>query len=68
ALGYTAFSVPLVYNRYGVKATRIKVMFASSASIGDIAHETSTIVTVPDPVHSRSLGSRLWIDNVTLAY
>lgn len=68
ALSYTAFSVPLVYNRYGVKATRIKVMFASSASIGSIPHETSTIVTVPDPVTSRSLGSKLWIDNVTLAY
>lgn len=68
ALSYTAFSVPLSYKYYGVKATRIKVMFASSASIGTIADETSSIVTVADPVHSRSLGSRLWIDNVTLAY
>ena len=68
ALSYTAFSVPLSYKYYGVKATRIKVMFASSASIGTIADETSSIVTVADPVSSRSLGSRLWIDNVTLAY
>lgn len=68
ALSYTAFSVPLTYTRFGVKATRIKVMFASSASVGDIAYETANVVTVPDPVTATSLGSRLWIDNVTLAY
>ena len=68
ALSYTAFSVPLTYTRFGVKATRIKVMFASSAAVGDIAYETANVVTVPDPVTATSLGSRLWIDNVTLAY
>ena len=68
ALSYTAFSVPLTYTLFGVKATRIKVMFASSASVGTIDYGTAHVVTVPDPVTATSLGSRLWIDNVTLAY
>lgn len=68
ALSYTAFNVPLTYTHFGVKASRIKVMFASSASVGDIAYETANVATAPDPVTATSLGSRLWIDNVTLAY
>ncbi len=68
ATGYTAFSLPLEYAYYGVKASRIKVMFASSDKIGTIAEESSSIVTHSDPKTSTSLGSQLWIDNVTLAY
>lgn len=68
ATGYTAFSVPLDYEYFGVKATRIKVMFASSRSIGTIAEESASIVTTPDPVTAASVGSQLWLDNVTLAY
>lgn len=68
ATGYTAFSVPLDYEMFGVKATRIKVMFASSETIGTIAEETAAISTHPDARTSTSLGSQLWLDNVTLAY
>ncbi len=68
ATGYTAFSVPLDYAYYGVKATRIKVMFASSDKIGTIEEETAAISTLADPRTATSLGSQLWVDNVTLAY
>lgn len=68
AAGYTAFSVPLRYRYFGVKASRLKVMFASSRHVGSIAEETRQIVTVPDPQTASSTGSCLWLDNVTLAY
>ena len=68
ANGYTAFTAPLSYSRFGVKATGMKVMFASSADIGTIAGETASVITTPDPVKGASLGSALWLDNVSLAY
>lgn len=68
ASSYTAFSVPLEYRYFGVKARRIKVMFSSSARTGSIEEETRSVVTVPDPLTASSTGGRLWIDNVTLAY
>ncbi len=66
--GYTAFSIPLNYEYFGVKATRLKVMFASSVQTGDIATESQTIVTTPDPVTATSVGSQLWLDDVNLSY
>lgn len=68
ATGYTAFNVPLEYESFGIKATRIKVMFSTSESIGSIAEETAAVTTHPDPRTATSLGSQLWLDNVTLAY
>lgn len=68
ALSYTAFSVPLAYDHFGVKASRIKVMFASSAHAGTIDEETRRVMTVANPVTATSTGGKLWIDNVTLAY
>lgn len=65
---YTAFSLPLTYSRFGVKATGLKVMFASSSSIGTIDYESSAVKTVDDPVTATSIGSRLLIDNLSLAY
>lgn len=66
--GYTAFTIPLNYSRFGVKATRIKVMAASSRNIGSLHAETVNIITRPDPVSSTSTGSRLRLDNLTFAY
>ena len=68
ASDFTAFSVPLEYRMFGVKATGIKVMFSSSSMCGTIAQETASIVTDPDPPAAVSVGGRLWIDNITLAY
>lgn len=68
ATGYTAFSAPLSYTDFGVKAKAIRVMFASSKHYGSIADETSRIKTYSDPVTSTSLGGLLWIDNITLSY
>lgn len=68
ASGYTAFSVPLNYSMFGVKAKRIKVMFSSSSHIGSIEEESRNVATVPDARSASSVGSHLWIDNITLAY
>ena len=65
---FTAFSVPVTYNRFGVKATKICIIFAASSDMGSIDHETATVVTLPDPLSATSTGNRLWIDNLTFAY
>lgn len=59
ALGYTAFSVEIDYMAFGVKATRLCVSLRSSYG---------KVVTVDDPVTASSTGSRLCIDNLSLAY
>lgn len=68
ATGYTAFSVPISYPHFGVKATAIRVMFASSEAIGTIEEESSRITTISDPQTATSVGSCLWLDNISLAY
>lgn len=68
AVGYTAFSVPVEYQIFGVKASRISVTFASSSNTGTISEESREIKTLDDPVAARSLGSRLTVDNILLAY
>ncbi|MBO4379974.1 MAG: DUF4493 domain-containing protein [Muribaculaceae bacterium] len=66
--GFSSFSVPLSYSKFGVKASKLKVMFASSNKIGTISYETSNIVTTNDLESASSLGSTLWIDNLTFSY
>ena len=66
--GYTAFSIPLTYSRFGIKATRVKVMASSSRFTGNLHAETANIITLPDPVRGASTGSRLRLDNLTFAY
>lgn len=68
ATGYTSFSLPLNYSLFGVKASKLKIMFSSSASPGDIDHERRSVRTFSDPVTSTSLGSRLWLDKLEFAY
>lgn len=68
ANSYTAFSANLNYEHFGVEATGIKVMFASSHSTGTIAEETANIETVDDAVKACSTGSTLWLDHVNLSY
>ena len=65
---YTAFTVPLTYNKFGIKASKMKIMFASSSSIGLIAEETASIATTDDLKTASSLGNALWIDNLTFSY
>lgn len=68
ALTYTAFSVPLTYNNFGVKATRLKIMMSSSVNIGSIEEESAKITTFPDPVNATSFGGTLWVQDLTLSY
>ncbi len=67
-LSYTAFSIPLSYNRFGTKATSIRLHFAPSDAIGDIAAESQSIIVLPNPATSTSRGSSLWLDNISLSY
>lgn len=68
ANGFTAFQALVTYERFGVKATGLKVMFASSESIGTIAEESASVITTSDPVSGASVGSTLWLDHVSLSY
>lgn len=68
ANSYTAFTAPLTYTHFGVKATGMKLMFASSAAVGIVAEETASVITSADPVKGALLGSTLWLDNISLAY
>lgn len=69
ATDYTAFSAPLDYSgHFAVKASKIRVMIASSADIGDIPFESTHVITHDDPASSTSIGSVLDLDNLTLAY
>ena len=66
--GFTAFNVPLSYRFFGIKASRVKVMFASSTFVGDIDYETAHVSTTPDPTSSTSTGNTLWIDAASFSY
>lgn len=68
ATDYTAFKVPLSYSPFGVKATEIRVMFASSSHIGTISHETTNIVTTSNLKDAASTGGTLTIDELSLSY
>ena len=67
--GYTYFEVPLSYTNTQYKATHIKVMFASSRKASQSQQEESnSITTVNNAAEAVSLGSELYIDNITLKY
>lgn len=68
SLDYTTFTVPLTYTLFGVKATGISVMISSSEDTGSIDYESLHISTWDDVEKSRSLGSALWVDEITLSY
>lgn len=68
AMTYTAFSVPLEYTDFGVKATKIKVMVASSVHVGSIVDETATVITYTDARTATSLGGELWVDGLKFSY
>lgn len=68
SLSFRAFSVPLTYTHPDIKAENITVMFASSEHVGSIAQETAAIITHVDASSATSLGSALWIDEISLSY
>lgn len=68
ALTFTAFTVPLTYNYFGVKATKLKIMLSSSRHVGTIEYESQHIQTSPDPVTATSIGGKLWVEDLSLSY
>lgn len=67
---YRAFNVPLEYESYGVKATHIKIMFASSVHTdSDVAQPGDITVPVTAyPEKGAYVGSTLWVNNLSLSY
>lgn len=65
---FRTFSIPLTYNIFGVQATKIKVMFASSSHIGTIDEETASVPLHFDAPTATASGGELWLDNITLSY
>lgn len=66
--GWKAFTLPLTYSQFGVKARKLKVMFASSRHVGTIEEESAGIILDYDPVKATASGGRLSLDNVYLSY
>lgn len=69
ASNYAYFEVALPYTNLQYKATHIKVMFASSNNASKSQNsETANITTVNNLSEAVSLGSELYIDNISLTY
>lgn len=65
---YTAFSIPIEYGCFGVKATKLRVLFASTDQIGSIEEESIRIKPHYNAQAAAAVGSSLYIDNVSLSY
>lgn len=65
---FVSFNLPITYDVLNMKATRIKVMFASSWRCGTIAEEDLNVPVSPDAETATFSGSKLWIDNLSLSY
>lgn len=65
---FAPFSAQIDYYYFGVKATGIRVMFASSGQIGDIAEESARVPVTFDLPSSSAIGSLLTLDHVHLTY
>lgn len=69
ASNYTYFEVELPYTELKKKATHIKVMFASSNNASKSQNSENTQITTIDNLSEAvSLGSELYIDNLSLSY
>lgn len=68
ANSYSPFSAEIEYYYFGVKATGLRVVFASSEHIGTIAEESARVPVVLDIPAAAALGSALSLDHVNLSY
>jgi hypothetical protein len=65
---YKAFNVPLTYKFYNLKASRLKIMFASTTATGTQDYEDSHVPVTAHPEKGVLSGSSLWIDNLSFTY
>lgn len=65
---YKAFNLQLSYEYFNIKATRLRILFSSSAAAGDIGTEDTAVPVTPDMQSSALIGSSLWIDNLSFSY
>lgn len=65
---FIAFNLPLEYSLFGVKATKIKIMFSSSYKTGTIEEEDAGVTATPDIPEAVYRGSVLWVDNLSFSY
>lgn len=66
--GFTSFNLPLTYHAIGVKATRLRIMFASSYHYGNIQDEDEEVPTTADASKGMYIGSTLRVDNLSFSY
>lgn len=66
--GFTSFNLPLNYHTIGVKATRLRIMFASSYRLGSIDEEDEAVPTTAHAAQGMYLGSVLRVDNLSFSY
>lgn len=65
---YRSFNLPLNYERPGIKATKVKIMFSSSSGAGRIEEEDERVPVTPYPDRGIMEGSVLWIDDLSFSY
>jgi hypothetical protein len=68
ATDYKSFNVPLTYKYYNLKATQLRIMFASTIQTGTQAFEDANVPLTAHPEKGAMTGSSLWIDNLSFTY
>lgn len=65
---FVSFNVPLEYTIPNLKATRLRIMFATSDKAGSIEDEDAAVPVSADIEKAIFAGSQLWIDNLSFSY
>lgn len=65
---FVSFNVPIEYIIPNLKATQLKIMFATSDKAGSIQEEDAGVPVTADAEQARFTGSELWIDNLSFSY
>lgn len=65
---FKSFNVPLVYQRYDLHPTHLKIMFTSSIQADEVPIDDNNVPVTPNLEKGTYIGSTLWIDNLSFTY
>lgn len=65
---FKSFNVPLLYHRYDLHPTHLKIMFISSAEADDAPIDDINVPLTPNLERGAYIGSILWVDNLSFSY
>ncbi|MDE6396099.1 MAG: PCMD domain-containing protein, partial [Muribaculaceae bacterium] len=65
---FKSFNVPLVYQRYDLHPTHLKIMFISSVEADEVPIDDDNVPVTPNTEKGAYIGSILWIDNLSFTY